>query len=70
MTFGAFVPIGRGYDRRTGGEGTGVVREVRVPAETTMVEALVRGGVASGDAARLSASVHPEGPMKRQKRAS
>jgi C-terminal processing protease CtpA/Prc len=67
--FGAFVPIGRSYDPRTGEgwEGTGVVPDIRVPAERALVEALVRSGVAPAKAEKLSASVHPEGPMTRPK---
>jgi hypothetical protein len=64
--FGAFIPIGRGYDRRTGKgwEGSGVEPDIKVPAQQALVEALVRSGVARGEAERLSASVHPKGPMK------
>jgi C-terminal processing protease CtpA/Prc len=64
--FGAFIPIGRGYDRRTGKgwEGSGVEPDIKVPAQQALVEALVRSGVARAEAERLSASVHPKGPMK------
>lgn len=65
--FAAFVPIGRAYDPRTGKgwEGAGVQPDINVPAEKALVEALVRSGVAPGEAERLSASVHPQGPMTR-----
>jgi hypothetical protein len=65
--FAAFVPIGRAYDPRTGKgwEGTGVEPDIKVPAEKALVEALVRSGIARGEAERLSASVHPQGPMTR-----
>jgi Peptidase family S41/N-terminal domain of Peptidase_S41 in eukaryotic IRBP len=65
--FAAFVPIGRAYDPRTGKgwEGTGVQPDIKVPAEKALVEALVRSGIARGEAERLSASVHPQGPMTR-----
>lgn len=67
--FGAFVPIGRTYDPRTGKgwEGTGVEPDIKVPAEKALVEALVRSGIARDEAERLSASVHPQGPMRRPK---
>jgi C-terminal processing protease CtpA/Prc len=70
--FGAFVPIGRAYDPRTGNgwEGTGVKPDIEVPAERALVEALVRGGIAAGEAERLSASVHRQGPMTRPNLAS
>jgi hypothetical protein len=65
--FAAFVPIGRAYDPRTGKgwEGTGVQPDIKVPAEKALVEALIRSGLARGEAERLSASVHPQGPMTR-----
>ena len=65
--FSAFVPVGRAYDRRTGQgwEGTGVAPDVNVPPERALVEALVRSGIAPQEAERLSASVHPQGPMRR-----
>lgn len=65
--FSAFVPIGRGYDARTGEgwEGTGVVPHIQVPAERALAEALMRSGIAPEEAERLSASVDPEGPMER-----
>lgn len=65
--FSAFVPVGRAYDRRTGRgwEGTGIAPDVEVPAERALVEALIRSGIAPGEAERLSASVHPPGPMRR-----
>lgn len=65
--FSAFVPVGRAYDPRTGRgwEGAGVVPDIRVPAEKALVEALVRSGIARDEAERLSASVHPQGPMRR-----
>ncbi len=65
--FAAFVPIGRAYDPRTGKgwEGTGVQPDIKVPAEKALVEALVRSGIARVEAERLSASVHPQGPMTR-----
>jgi hypothetical protein len=67
--FGAFVPIGRAYDRRTGAgwEGSGVIPHLKVPAEKALVEALVRSGIEAAEAEKLSASVHPQGPMKRPK---
>ncbi len=70
--FGAFVPIGRTYDPRTGKgwEGTGVAPHIKVAAEKALVEALVRSGIAQDEAERLSASVHPQGPMIRSNQAS
>jgi C-terminal processing protease CtpA/Prc len=68
--FGAFVPIGRTYDPRTGEgwEGIGVVPHVQVPAQRALAEALVRSGIAPDEAERLSASVAPQGPMSRPRR--
>ncbi len=70
--FAVFVPIGRTYDPRSGKgwEGTGVAPDITVPAEKALVEALVRSGIAPDEAERLSASVHPQGPMKRPKQTS
>jgi C-terminal processing protease CtpA/Prc len=65
--FTAFIPVGRSYDPRGGGgfEGTGVQPDIAVPAERALVEALTRAGVATAEAERLSASVHPSAPMRR-----
>ena len=65
--FGVFVPIGRAYDPRTGKgwERTGVAPDIKVPAEKALVEALLRSGIARDEAERLSASVQPQGPMRR-----
>jgi hypothetical protein len=70
--FSTFMPVGRVYDPRTGKgwEGTGVEPDIKVPAERALVEALVRSGVAPGEAEGLSASVHPRGPMRRGNQAS
>ena len=67
--FGAFVPIGRAFDPRTGRgwEGTGVEPDIPVSAGKALVEALVRSGIAPDEAEKLSASVHPQGPMRREK---
>ena len=66
----AFIPVGRTFDPDTGRgwEGTGVEPHVQVPAERALVEALVRSGVSAEDAERLSAEVHPQGPMHRARR--
>ena len=57
--FGAFIPVGRAYDPKTGKgwEGTGVEPDIKVPAESALVEALVRSGVARSKAEKISASV-------------
>ena len=67
--FGAFVPVGRTYDPRTGKgwEGMGIEPDIKVAAEKALVEALVRSGIAPEEAERISASVHPQGPMSRPK---
>jgi hypothetical protein len=63
---GAFIGIGRTYDPDTGEgwEGTGVTPDIAVPAQRALVEALIRSGVASPEAERLSASVAPTGSME------
>ena len=69
--FAAFVPIGRAYDPRSGKgwEATGVLPDVEVPAEQALVEALIRSGLERSEAEKLSASVHPPGPMRRPRKA-
>jgi hypothetical protein len=65
--FGVFIPVGRTFDPDTGKgwEAVGVAPDVEVPAEQALVEALVRSGVARAEAEKLSATVHPQGPMRR-----
>jgi C-terminal processing protease CtpA/Prc len=65
--FAAFVPVGMTRDPETGTrfEGNGLKPDIEVPAERALVEALVRSGVAPAEAERLSAEVHPKGPMRR-----
>ena len=65
--FAAIVPVGRSYDPRTGKgwEGVGVTPDIHVPAEKALVEALRRLGVPAHEAERLSALVHPKGPMRK-----
>jgi hypothetical protein len=62
-----FVPVGRTFDPDTGKgwEGTGVAPDVEAPAPRALVEALVLSGVPQAEAERLSAGVHPKGPMQR-----
>ena len=62
----AFIGIGRTYDPDTGEgwEGTGLNPDIEVPAQRALVEALVRNGVASAEAERLSASVAPTSSME------
>lgn len=63
--FSAFIGIGRTFDpdNGEGWEGTGLNPDVEVPAPRALVEALIRSGVASEEAERLSASVAPTGSM-------
>lgn len=65
----AFIPVGRTFDPDTneGWEGTGVKPHVEVPAERALAEALLRSGVASAEAERLSAEYRPEGSMERRR---
>jgi hypothetical protein len=64
--FSTFIGVGRTYDPDTGEgwEGTGLTPDVAVPAQRALVEALIRSGVASAEAERLSASVAPTGSME------
>jgi hypothetical protein len=68
--FSVFIPVGRTFDPDTdkGWEGDGVPPDITVPAERALIEALVRSGVAQAEAEKLSAEVHPEGPMTRPER--
>ena len=54
-----FVPVGRTFDPDTGQgwEGRGVTPDLVVPARRALVEALVRAGVARGEALRISDQV-------------
>ncbi|MBA2467266.1 MAG: S41 family peptidase [Sphingomonas sp.] len=65
--FMAFVPVGMTRDPRTGArwEANGIEPDMPVKAELALVEALKRNGVEPAEAQRLSALVHPKGPMRR-----
>ena len=54
-----FVPVGRTFDPDTGEgwEGRGVTPDLVVPARRALMEALVRAGVARGEALRISDQV-------------
>jgi len=67
--FTAVIPVSRTLDPDTGRgwEGTGVVPNVQVPAERALIEALTRISLPAAEANRLSAEVHPTGPMRRPK---
>jgi hypothetical protein len=67
--FTAVVPVTQTVDPDTGRgwEGTGVAPDVRVPAERALTETLTRIGLPPAEAGRLSAEVHPKGPMHRPK---
>jgi hypothetical protein len=67
--FAAFIPVGMTRDPETGSrwEGSGIKPDVPVQAEQALVEALARSGVDRAEAERLSATVHPAGPMRRPK---
>ena len=66
--FMAFIPVGMTRDPRTGArwEANGIEPDVRVDAELALVEALNRSGVEPAEAQKLSAAVHPKGPMRRR----
>lgn len=70
--YSAFVPVGMTRDPRTGArwEADGIDPDLPVQAELALVEALKRSGVAADEAVRLSAAVHPKGPMRRKPRLS
>ena len=66
--FIVFVPVGRTFDPDTNDdwEGDGIAPDVAVPAESALVEALVRSGLARDEAERISAGVKPTGSMTRR----
>jgi C-terminal processing protease CtpA/Prc len=65
--FMAFVPVGMTRDPETGArwEANGIEPDILTDAQVALVEALKRNGIADREAQKLSAAVHPKGPMKR-----
>lgn len=65
----AFVPVGRTFDPATGKdwEGDGVAPDVEVPAKDALVAVLIREGIGSAEARKLSAEVAPAKSMERRK---
>ncbi|HEX8448896.1 MAG TPA: S41 family peptidase [Allosphingosinicella sp.] len=66
--FAVFIPVGRTFDPDTNDdwEGDGIAPDVAVSAEAALTEALVRCGLARGEAERISAGVKPTGSMERR----
>lgn len=67
--YGAFIPVGRTYDPKTGKdwEGDGVQPDIAVAPADALVRVLTDLGVASAEAKRLSDAHMPSRPMERRK---
>lgn len=67
--YGAFIPVGRTYDPKTGKdwEGEGVLPDIAVPPAEALAHALTELGVAPAEAKTLSEGHMPSWPMERRK---
>lgn len=67
--YGAFIPVGRTYDPKTGKdwEGEGVLPDIAVPPAEALVRVLTDLGVAPAEAKTLSDAHMPSWPMERRR---